>query len=32
MVKNSFSLFFIDNCIKKYLDKLFIMRNISGAV
>ena len=30
--KNSFPLFFIDNCIKKFLDKLFIKQNLSGAV
>ena len=29
---NSFPLFFIDNCIKKFLDKLFIKRNISSEV
>ena len=30
--RNSFPVFFIDNCIKKFLDKLFIKRNISDAV
>ena len=30
--RNSFPLFFIDNCIKKFLDNLFINRNISGTV
>ena len=30
--KNSFSLFFIDNCIKHFLDKVFIKRSISDAV
>ena len=30
--RNSFPLFFIDNCIKKILDKLFIKRNISSEV
>ena len=29
---NSFPLFFIDKCIKTFLDKLFIKRNISGIV
>ena len=30
--RNSFPLFFIDKCIKRFLDKLFIKRNISGTV
>ena len=30
--RNSFPLFFIDNCIKKFVNKLFIKRNISGTV
>ena len=30
--RHSFPLFFIDNCIKKSLGKLFIKRNISGTV
>ena len=30
--RNSFPLFFIDNCIKKILDKLFIKGNIYGDV
>ena len=30
--KSSFSLFFIDNCIKHFLDKEFIKRNVSDAV
>ena len=32
MAKNSFPLYFIDNCIKVFLDKLFIKRNISSEV
>ena len=30
--RNSFPLFFIDKCIKRFLDKLFIKQNISGTV
>ena len=30
--RNSFPLFFIVKCIKRFLDKLFIKRNISGTV
>ena len=30
--RNSFPLFFIDKCIKGFLDNLFIKRNISGTV
>ena len=30
--RNSFPLFFIDNCIKKFLNKLFIKQNIPGPV
>ena len=30
--KNSFQLFFIDNCIKKVLDKLLITRKTSNTI
>ena len=30
--KNSFSSFFIDSCIKRFLDKLFIIRKTSDSV
>ena len=30
--RNSFPLFFINKCIKRFLDKLFIKRNISGTI
>ena len=30
--KNSFPLFFIDNCIKKVLDELFITRKTSNTI